>query len=539
MVKTVTWQKVLLWTLAILFIIGGSRYFLNGVGIALKNVGLLSVFHAQECPAEQVICQLRGKLMPLIIWKGNEQNLQKAEYYLRKSVQVDPEGYSAKIHLAEVLFSLGNRLDTIQLLRQVDLDSDNTSALFDDQRYEAQLMQAWEAYEREDWEQALIHFRLGLFWGGEHTSAVDEEAYLKTLANWNLGQAGKSLQEIDAKYKAGVFLAQAGDWIRATSYLTEVTNSNDPAILPQEKARAHHLLGRSKELDGNILGASFDYQKSFEIDPTDHDNLLRLIDNYTHLDKVDLADQLIGRLSEDGPALRLGIIGNEFQEERPALFRNGWKLIGYDTDENLLEELHRLEVILWWEMPENSIPPQDMIQIGDYWLQRQVITNLMPNPGMEWGVDDRGIPLGYEREGYGAPQGSITIVEAGVGDQVTHVLMAKNSPEVRQIALVSKEIWVDAGSLMLMAGWSYDQERMANIGRDCEGSQYIPGRPFFLGDSEILRPVDEWVHMASVAEPVPGKIPEKCHILILNFEASSEALWDKLVWARIKPGWIP
>ena len=78
--------------------------------------------------------------------------------------------------------------------------------------------------------------------------------------------------------------------------------------------------------------------------------------------------------------------------------------MGYDVDEELLEQVKGLELLLWWRT-DGEIPAGDQwMQVGEYWIQRQVVTNLFPNAGFEWGVNEGGIPLGLDRELYGAPE---------------------------------------------------------------------------------------------------------------------------------------
>ena len=68
--------------------------------------------------------------------------------------------------------------------------------------------------------------------------------------------------------------------------------------------------------------------------------------------------------------------------------------MGYDIDEELLQQVKGLELLLWWQRDGEIPAVGDWTRVGDYRILRQQVTNLFPNAGFEWGVDEDGIPMG-------------------------------------------------------------------------------------------------------------------------------------------------
>ena len=174
-----------------------------------------------------------------------------------------------------------------------------------------------------------------------------------------------------------------------------------------------------------------------------------------------------------------------------------------------------------------------MINTGQYVLKEEIVKNFLPNPGMEWGLDDRGIPVGYDREFYtGNPQ-FLKIVGVERDGSKTSAFMTENTIDVQNLALASRVIPVNPVSYTLMAGWIYHDDGNPNIGRNCWGDHFTPGGPYYIAYLKTPISKASWIHAADLSTPIPGVSPDLCEVLFINYESQKPAAWDQLLWVNI------
>lgn len=236
-----------------------------------------------------------------------------------------------------------------------------------------------------------------------------------------------------------------------------------------------------------------------------------------------------------GPGTWLGAVGDGFQELQPAQLPSGWRLVGYDIDEELLQQVKGLELLLWWQRDGEIPAVGDWTRVGDYRILRQQVTNLFPNAGFEWGVDERGLPLGYHREIYDAPRGSVLVEEGARSEQSSHLMVTNNSPAIQQVGLATRLIAVDPVGEYLMSAWIRDEGGFAVPGRSCQGPQFTGLSPYFITSYQPDRPLGNWIQHAELAKAHPGTNPALCENLLLNNSHSIKpAWWDHALMVRIQ-----
>ena len=465
-------------------------------------------------------------LAPFLRWEGNAEALKKTRSLLQKSVKLLPSNSSGWLHLAEVDFALGDRDSASHSYTQSAAQLPGRSPFLDEKRYEAQLIQAWAAFKNEDWDQAVDHFRLGLFWGGENPTQSDEEAYFKSLAF--------QAKDDKTEFKPGIFSILAGEQQTGIDLLKEELTNNNPQN-NELVSLAYLYLAKGYSDLSDYENAEDAAIASVYLNPENRLAIYSLLQIYQLNKDSGKAKEIEQKLNEIGPGFPLGLHSGSYHEDRPARLPSGWTLVGYDLDETLLEDAHRLEALLWWQAPENIQPGEGFLPVGDYWIQIQELTNLLPNPGMEWGLDENGLPLGYDREFYGAPEDRLVVTTEQRSGSPTQVLAANNSTEVPSIALTSRLIQLDPLQVTLMAGWVKDEGSIANIGRNCWGREFQPGYPYYIGFPKTNeRPKNSWIHLADLQQIVPGEKAETCEVLLINFMAETPAMWDNVFWAVVE-----
>ena len=499
---------------------------------AATNFGLVSLLKAHACDPDWFVCRAFPAPYPLAAFAGNQGVLQKARDWFEVALKLQPGSDALRLHLAETAFAQGDRQKAVQYLAEIKTIDPARSPLMQDQRYEARIVNARQEAAQGDWQAAVRDFRLGLAWGDERTLPVDEQDYFRALAEVEKANFTKNRADIDAIYRAGRYLAQAGDWQAAVSYLER--SEIMLRLPPRQAAWALTTLGRFNEAQGDVRSAIASYQYAILMDPALRQPALRLLPLLKVFGADMTADQIEQSLVHNGPTYRIGAQGEFYQYFVPITVLDGWTLIGYDLDEEMLEQAKSLEIYLWWQSDGKRPKGEGWTKVGDYWVQRQVVKNLFPNAGFEWGANENGIPLGHDHEFYNAPVGSLVVETKNRAGLVTQVAAANNSPSVHHVALVSRKIPVDLNSQYLMGGWIWDQGGSATIGRSCNGQGPDPISPYYLFGYQ-QQPLQTWVHYAYVSEPFPGFNSEACEALLMN-DANSEspAFWDNVLWVRIQ-----
>lgn len=502
--------------------------------MGLNNIVLVEVLNAPACDPDWFVCKALPNPYPLILFSGNQEILTHAQHLFEQALRLVPDSDSLRLHLAETAFSQMEREDAARLVADLSEPLIIQSPLLVDDRFESRLVRAKIESMRQNWAGAVENYRLGLAWGDERTLPRDEIDYLKALASLEKEYLLTSPEDAQTIYRIGKYLAEAGEWEEAETWLLKTRQEKNFSRLSSKQAAwVMVYLGKIAELQSDFALARSSYRKAIELAPELRQPYLYLIDllcmDQLKREQAALEEQLLAM----GPSYHLGAQGEGYQAFEPLTLENGWTMVGYDLDEEMLEQTKNLELVLWWKSQGRQPVGEGWMQVGDYWLQRQVVTNLFPNAGFEWGVDERGIPLGHDRELYGRSRGSLTVEAVEVNENRTQVASANNSKSIRNVALVSKEIPVKDNGYYLMSGWVRDQGRSATIGRSCTGFPPNPISPYFIFGYQG-QPLGKWIHYANVSMTQPDFRPTVCELLIMNNDNSDKsAYWDNNVFIRL------
>ncbi len=450
--------------------------------------------------------------------------------HFKRALILSPGDEKIKVHLAEISFLTGDRKTAVATKSEFTGNVLDRSWLSFSMRYPAFLLSAWEEYLSSQWIEAIDYFRLGLFSAGENVNEDDELAYADSLSNYYSFQKEP---EIINQILAGIYAFKAAKPGKALDILSPLagkpgSNSNE------NSAFIYRYLGLVAADLNNLEEAEASFLNALEMDPDNrltHFDLLKIFQLRGDLDGVETVKTILKSM---GPSYLLGVTGGSIEELRPAMLPDGWELVGYDVESQLIPDSHELEILLWWKNSKNPVLDAGMVDIGKYILQKQTVINLLPNPGMEWGLDNRGLPVGYDREFYTGEPGNLTIHPFLRDDILSSALLAQNTPAIRSLALASRAIPVDPDAYMLMAGWIYRNQGAPNIGRNCWGVNFSPGGPQFIAYTQGALPeIPSWIHAANLSTPVPGSKPDTCEVLLINYESPKPAAWDQLLWVNV------
>jgi tetratricopeptide (TPR) repeat protein len=499
------------------------------LGIGYANLGALGLLKLTCFPIRN---ECDPNLMAYSIDDNVVYQFTPNRRYFQRALDLLPGYDIAKIHLAEIAFITGERRNAVFWLSDSEKTNLNRSWLSDNDRYPSFLMAAWQFYLSNEWVEAIDNFRLGLFWAGEHTLKKDEEAYFNALGNKFLAQGTVSNPDL---LLGGIYTLLSGHPDRARDILKiRIDQHGSAENRDEDIATAYRYLGKIAEASDHKLEAENSYRKAIELNPDDRIASYLLLKLLRSQGKSDDVKSLKQRINALRPTYLMGVIGDQFEEQRPVLVNEGWKLIGYEIEELLIADTHQMDILLWWENTGDLPLDESMVDTGNYVLQEQNVINLLPNPGMEWGVDDRDIPVGYDREFYTGNSKNLEITEIERNGTQTLALVAQNTPDIRSLALASRPMPVNPDDYTLMAGWIYHIHGAPNIGRNCWGDKFKPGGPFYIAYTRTPVSTASWIHAADLSQPVPGENPDYCEVLLINYESEKPAAWDQLLWVKIQ-----
>lgn len=498
------------------------------------NTGLLALLKTLPCDLDNYMCQSPYAYPPML-WEGNEVALRQAKNRLETALAYNPESPAIRLHLAEIYFAQGERWNSVDVF-PVETNNMSVSPLLQEGRYEYHLTRARQLMQAERWEEAVHEFQLGLGWGGELTLPIDHRDFFLAVARMHREHTTVDRANIRSMYLAGKYLARAGHWAEALPLLNRAINSASDALMPEERGWAYTHLGRVLQQQGKTLAAREAFMEAIAYAPDLREPQIRLLKLLRDTGAIQIAQSIEAQLVKQGPGFILGQQGEGYEVGNPTTLPNGWTLVGYDVDGESLETGAPIELLLWWSTESSTrTENQTWTRIGGYWVEQRQVINLFPNAGFEWGVREDGIPLGHDRELYGATPGSLRVELFSRDGRETNVLMADNNPQAERVSLISRKIQVDPDSYYLMAGWLQDQDKhsQANIGRNCMGEQFRPGGPYYIAYRTALRPLQTWIHIGDLATPFPDEIPDICEVLVINYQNDGRAIWDNILWVRL------
>lgn len=498
------------------------------------NYAMLRLLNTQPCDPKWFLCMDRNPKPNQTFQEGNLNELRSVYNLLQTAAGRKPYSQIIQLYAANILFALGERQQAADILEST-ISQKFHNRLLSENTYQGQLIKARQYVRSEEWEEAVRAFRLGLAWGGDDTLPIDEQDYFNALATYYQKISVTGLMDGHRSCLIGKYLVKANRLEQAKQWLDYALDQDD--LSREDTAWCYYYLGQAFQERGNTDRAIHAYQLSIDSNPElrfSYFELINLLKQSQNI--IDL--NLVNRLIILGPQYYLGTQSDDFNHITPIRVNNGWTLVGYDLDDELLEEAHSIDVLLWWRSDgdgNSSLLDGDFIAVGDYWVERQRIINLFPNAGFQWGVDERNIPLGHDREYYGAPEGSLEIQEADRMGRTTHVLRANNTPNNQYIALTSRSIPVVADSYYLIGGWIWAQDRPGKMGWNCRGENFGQETAYYIATYMDIRPVEKWIHVSSLTPPFPGRYPEWCDILVTSINSQGGVMFDNILWAQITP----
>lgn len=331
-------------------------------------------------------------------------------------------------------------------------------------------------------------------------------------------------------------------------------------LAPEEQARAWMYLGLVREQAGDtsaglstgLAVARGAYEKAVKLAPALAEPRIRLLALLHRLGDRAAANRVAATLARRGPTYRLGTFGPGYEKPSPVSLPSGWTLMGYDLDEESLEAGGLMELWLWWQAPPGVQPTgEDWLPVGEYWLQRQEVVNLAPNPGFAWGMAANGLPLGYLVTYHTPTSEGMSIVQDvgphGVQNPVLQIAYGG------AVGIKTYLLPVNERGLHLTGAWlKRDRYAAVKMGRQCfvgDGSPEertgIWGAPkapkWELGKLEGDAPGGSWVHLAHLGPPLPGTSVVMCQ---LYFERGPGHPGDNVrvehvLFARLSDGALP
>lgn len=518
---------VLAWFL-LLGLAQGSALFNRG----MVNTGLLHLAKAASCDPAWFVCKLAANqtLSSLAPYRLSE--LTRAHSLLESAERRSPSAIT-RLHLATAQFLWGDRQSALSLLSRAKSYPLGRSPLVSEGRYENYLIRARAAMQSENWLGAIDDFHQAMVLEPDRILPVDDRELYMALAGQQRQDAAANPSDVRAEFLAGKYLTQAEVWTEGLDLLQEaLVDDNAGQLSATELALAEVYRARALREIGNLAGAQASLEQAISLSPEPRQSYIDLLDLLQETKSGSTKD-VERRLAALGPTFRLGQFGSDYALDKPAVLPNGWTLVGYEVDEQLLEWATAVDLVLWWQAPATVQPAKEFLRVNGYWLQRQTVRNLFPNSGLEWGVDDRGIPLGHDREYYAAPEGSLGVEMSERNGVLTQVLWAQNSAQVQHVALISAPFVVDANAYYLMAGWLRDEDQLARIGRLCVEQRFGPDLIYTIVSPKGGRPTGDWLHVADLAPAMPDGSPIDCETFVSNNNSRGKSSWDNVLLVRL------
>jgi len=500
--------------------------------VLLMNLANIVLLKMPLCPPEQIGCQ--SFFAAPTAFDGNDADLARAATWLRQAVALAPGLPQAQRSLAVVEFALENRPAATRAFAAARRSGSTDPVV----RWEFmnQLLEARLAAQSGDWQSAVTNFRLGLISGAERTLPVDEHDFFLAVAGWHR-QAAESGRDVPrSAYLTGKYLVRAGAWADGERWLRQALDdtSTQPLVGP-DLADAHLYDGMALEHLHAPDDAAAHYQAAIRAAPDRAAGYVRLTqlaqDGGHPSDPAVVA--ALARLEPQFVVGRQGTDPNSRQPQ-PADVVAGWRLMGYDLDEEALATGPPIDLLLWWQAPPGARPDGDgWIAAGSRWLRWQHVTNFAPNAGFSWGDGGDGLPLGFSYEFYHAAPGSFATVAADRAGRTSTALELRPDRN-RRVGLVATPVPVDPNALYLQAGWKRDPTLRANIGRLCTINPQLD-MPAYVAYPQEDDPSTEWVHFAAVTPPVPDQQTTRCSLFLLDYDSDGPAQFNDMVLVRIQP----
>ncbi len=526
---------------------------------ALANLARAELLKASSCAADRLVCQ--PPLYPPMTSTTNQEGIERAASWLRQAVEWSPDQWGAYRDLAVAEFALGRRAEAAGWLGVLHQHG-QTAGLQIEEGYAGRLMRGSLAAEAGDWPRAVGHYRMGLILGAERTVAADEEAFFVALASLHREEAESGADPIRSAYLAGKYFVRAGDWAAGAHSIEQALQARTPSsgLGEADLAGAYVSHGLALEGLGLVERAEAQYQEAIRAAPERAGGYVRMAELARRTGRP-LDARLVAALDQLQPRF---VLGRQSEDASPPIaipaeVAGGWRLVGYDLDEEALAAGPPLELLLWWEGPAGaSAEGEGWVKAGSRWLQRQQVTNLAPNAGFEWGTSASGLPEGFIYEAYSggvlpigdwAPhfQGVTSAAHAAAIERIATVAFERpgrsstavelrngsSSERTFRMGLVGIPVPVDPTLIYLQAGWIRDSARGAHIGRACATGP-TTSDPSYIVFQRDDNPRGAWAHWSAAATPLPDNETHRCALFLLNYESEQPAQFGDILLARIQ-----
>lgn len=518
----------------------------------LTNLATTTMLEAQSCNPPALDCGGAGSLYPPIAWGEQTTALHDRRNELAVALRIAPWHRGLRMSLAEVEFALGNHREAAHLLPPVqiaplpDLEADSfdqvfASALLTPGRSESYVIAAYQHAAAGNWEAAIQAFRRALSVGPAYLTSGDHQAYFAALAETHSRQAAQTPDAARPAYLSGKYFARAGQWSRAESWLRRAqTATGWQALTAEEQALDWMWLGLVHEHANDPGSARHSYENAAALAPELREPNMRLLGVLRKLKDQGAASTLASSLATLGPLYRLGQFGPGHTTPDPFARPDGWKLVGYNLDEESLATGGSIELWLWWQGPHGATPNETAwMAVGDFWIEHVSTVNLAPNPGFEWGPSPVETPQGYAVTYHSSTPDGIEMAHGRSGGGVDTVLRITNAG-IR--GMRSYPIPVEPQGLYLTGAWVRSSEGQATIGRKCFPPNFpadhrnnlfgVPQDPKWeIAHLKADSPPRSWVHVAHIGQPLPDTPATYCQVYVE--EQSGSAEFDQLLFVKL------
>ncbi len=377
------------------------------------------------------------------------------------------------------------------------------------------------------WESLLdvIAYRTG------HDQSPTTEHLLKSLISINSGNT-------DLYFYLGEMYYRRGDLEQARSTYQQIID-----IDPQY-AIAYLRLGMINEVSGGSLenttalnSAIKSYNRYLKLVPDDLLALKKLAGVLKKAETISKESKAateaaksraswLKQVVAQGPAV---IVNQELE--------NGWKFLGYRTDESHLIRGRPTSLWLYWQGPVGATAGDETngwYPLGEgHWVQVvETATNLVFNGGFELGLTE-GLPAGFPANLYGADSTTRQLTtQDRTGEQST-VAVLKTTEVYSRTSLVSRSIPINSNALYLETGWILTEGGRGYIGYRWTDKPFRHLRAYGYVAPGV-RP-SSWQHYAGILEPVSDA--NGVQIRVLNNKAPGRVYFDNIMLIEVgRPG---
>lgn len=378
------------------------------------------------------------------------------------------------------------------------------------------------AYYRHQsqWELAANRYRLMAIFGGKSRGALLEG--LITLYRKAIDEEPSNIRW---HYLLGKHLIEVGQWREGLQEFDSVTRlwKNAPMTdtpLCLMVSDAYYQIGRQAEQDRDLNMTLEAYAQALSLGGTTiapYLGILRACEVLSAVDGCEDATAMAGELSPEYPT--------------DLVVDDQWTLLGYDLDEVALEKGLNTEMVFYWQPLESKIASgDDLMHVGDYWIQIVETHNLLPNSGLEW--DEPGMgrpPYGFQEGIYPPKPENYGITVAQRDNTLTQMMIVENKEANEASGLRSVPIKLIQGRYYLYAGWLMPGETgFGKAGRSWFGTS-VPEADRGYHWVPLTAEATAWVHFAEVFTAAYGEL----RLALINRRWSDHVYFDDLLLVEL------